>query len=114
MSDQERLAGYVAVWWLAVTDLLALLESLTEEEWSAPTDLPGWDVRAIASHVAHLEAILAGGEEETADVDLDGVPDVYQTEDGTVVRTVDDEAAHEPGWRGAPPPGRPARPSADS
>jgi uncharacterized protein (TIGR03083 family) len=68
MTDQERLAGYVDVWWQAITDFTDLLEQLTPEEWSTPTDLAGWDVRAVASHVAHLEAILAGGPEETAEV----------------------------------------------
>ncbi|MDO9494702.1 MAG: maleylpyruvate isomerase family mycothiol-dependent enzyme [Nocardioides sp.] len=68
MSDQERLAGYIDVWWEAVNDFTALLEQLTPEQWATPTDLPGWDVRAVASHVAHLEGILAGGPEETAEV----------------------------------------------
>lgn len=68
MDDREELAGYVEVWWRAVNDLLDLLESVPEEQWSTPTDLPGWDVRAVASHTAHLESILAGGPEETAEV----------------------------------------------
>ncbi|MCW2797368.1 maleylpyruvate isomerase family mycothiol-dependent enzyme [Nocardioides sp.] len=68
MTDQERLAGYVAVWWHAVTDFTDLLEELPPDQWSTATDLAGWDVRAVASHVAHLEGILAGGPEETADV----------------------------------------------
>lgn len=68
MDDQQRLMGYVEVWKQAIDDLLTLLDSLPEEDWSRPTDLPGWDVRAVASHTAHLEAILAGGPEETADV----------------------------------------------
>lgn len=68
MTDQERLAGYVDVWWQAITDFTDLLEQVPEEEWSTPTDLAGWDVRAVASHVAHLEGILAGCPEETADV----------------------------------------------
>lgn len=68
MSDQERLAGYVAIWWQAVNDVCDLLEELPEEQWSTPTDLAGWDVRAVASHLAHLEQILAGGPEETAEV----------------------------------------------
>lgn len=68
MDDQQRLAAYVEVWRQAVDDLLALLESLPDEEWSRPTDLPGWDVRAVAAHTAHLEAVLAGAPEETADV----------------------------------------------
>jgi uncharacterized protein (TIGR03083 family) len=68
MSDQERLAGYVDVWWRAVHDFTTLLEELPEEDWSTPTDLAGWDVRAVASHTAHLESILAGAPEETAEV----------------------------------------------
>lgn len=68
MSDQERLAGYVDLWWRAVNDFTALLEELDPEDWSAPTDLPGWDVKACASHTAHLEGVLAGAPEETAEV----------------------------------------------
>lgn len=68
MSDQERLAGYIDVWWQAIHDFTALLEEVPEEEWSTPTDLAGWDVRAVAAHTAHLESILAGAPEETAEV----------------------------------------------
>ena len=89
MSDQERLAGYVAIWWQAVGDLTALLEELPDEDWSAPTDLPGWDVRAIAAHTAHLEGVLAGNPEETVEA---GEPDHARglmglyTEQGVVAR----------------------------
>ncbi|WP_309650485.1 maleylpyruvate isomerase family mycothiol-dependent enzyme [Nocardioides sp.] len=68
MDDQQLLAGHIDVWWSAIDDFTTLLEELTPEQWDLPTDLPGWDVRAVAAHVAHLEAILAGGPEETADV----------------------------------------------
>lgn len=68
MSDRELLGTYVDAWWASVGDFVDLLEELPEEEWATPTDLPGWDVRAVAAHVAHLESILAGGPEETADV----------------------------------------------
>ncbi|WP_345262244.1 maleylpyruvate isomerase family mycothiol-dependent enzyme [Nocardioides nanhaiensis] len=68
MSDQERLAGYVEVWWQAIESFTALLEELPQEQWSTPTDLAGWDVRAVAAHTAHLEGILAGAPEETAEV----------------------------------------------
>ena len=67
-SDRAELAAYVEIWWQAVNDFVTLLEEIPEEEWDTPTDLPGWDVRAVASHVAHLEGILAGGPEETAEV----------------------------------------------
>ncbi|AWB89622.1 maleylpyruvate isomerase family mycothiol-dependent enzyme [Salinibacterium hongtaonis] len=60
MSDQRLLAGYIDVGRAAIDDFVQLLESLPPEDWSVPTDLPGWDVKAIASHVAHLESVLAG------------------------------------------------------
>ncbi|RYI99555.1 MAG: hypothetical protein EON52_25610, partial [Actinomycetales bacterium] len=64
MSDEELLRGYVDVWWQAINDFTDLLEELEEAEWATPTDLPGWDVRAVASHIAHLEGVLAGAGEE--------------------------------------------------
>jgi NhaA family Na+:H+ antiporter len=47
-------------------------------------------------------------EDEQADFDQDGIPDVYQR------ATVDDRADHKPTWEGTPPPGRATGPSADS
>ena len=89
MSDQERLAGYVDVWWQAVAGLTDLLEEVPEQEWSTPTDCPGWDVRAVAAHVAHLEGVLAGAPEETADIGepahVTGLTGMY-TEIGVVNR----------------------------
>lgn len=89
MSDQELLAGYVAVWWQAVNDFTGLLEKIPAEQWTTPTDLPGWDVRAIAAHIAHLEGILAGAPEETVDVGepahVTGLMGLY-TEQGVVAR----------------------------
>jgi uncharacterized protein (TIGR03083 family) len=70
MSDRERLAGYVDVWWQAVDDFTRLLEQVPAEQWSSPTDLPGWDVHACAAHTAHLESVLAGGPEETLEFDV--------------------------------------------
>ena len=89
MTDQELLSAYVDVWWQAINDFLDLLEELPDEEWSTPTDLPGWDVKAVASHIAHLEGILAGDPEETADVGepphVTGLMGLY-TEIGVVTR----------------------------
>jgi uncharacterized protein (TIGR03083 family) len=67
-DDRAELAAYVEVWWQAVNDFLDLLEQVPDEEWTTPTDLAGWDVRACAAHTAHLEGILAGNPEETAEV----------------------------------------------
>lgn len=89
MSDQERLAGYVDVWWQAVHDFTGLLEEVPAGQWSAPTDLAGWDVHAVAAHIAHLEGILAGNPEETVDVGepphVTGLMGLY-TEQGVVAR----------------------------
>jgi uncharacterized protein (TIGR03083 family) len=89
MTDRERLAGYVDVWWQAVNDFTALLEEIPPEEWSTPTDLDGWDVRAVAAHIAHLEGILAGAPEETVEVGepdhVTGLMGLY-TEQGVVAR----------------------------
>ena len=89
MTDQERLAGYVEVWWRAIDDFTSLLEEIPADQWSRPTDLAGWDVHAVAAHIAHLESILAGTPEETVDV---GEPDHvtglmgFYTEQGVVSR----------------------------
>lgn len=68
MSDAQRLTGLIDVWWQAVEDFTTLLEQVPEEEWSTPTDLPGWRVHDVAAHVAHLESLLAGAEHEEVDI----------------------------------------------
>ncbi len=67
-DDRDLLTGWTETWWQAIDDFTALLEDLDEAEWGTPTDLAGWDVRAVASHVAHLEQVLATGVEEHAEV----------------------------------------------
>lgn len=89
MTDQELLSAYADVWWQAINDFTDLLEELTAEEWSVATDLPGWDVKAVASHVAHIEGVLAGGSEETAEVGSPAhvaAPAGLYTEIGVVTR----------------------------
>lgn len=68
MSDRELLAGYVETWWSSVGDFLTLVDGLEPADWSRPTDLAGWDVHAVTAHVTHLESLLSGGPDETADV----------------------------------------------
>jgi uncharacterized protein (TIGR03083 family) len=55
-----RIDALIGVWRDAAADVLTLLRSLGEDDWRRPTDLPGWDVRAVAAHLAHLESVLAG------------------------------------------------------
>ena len=88
-SDQERLAGYVDTWTHAVDDVVLLLRDLTEEDWTRPTDLAGWDVRAVAAHLAHLESDLCGVEQTEVDVpELEHLtaPSARYTETGRIAR----------------------------
>ncbi|MGN6130991.1 MAG: maleylpyruvate isomerase family mycothiol-dependent enzyme, partial [Nocardioidaceae bacterium] len=62
---------------------------LSPEDWARPTDLPGWDVRAIACHLAHLESELAGNAQEPVEVpELEHVasPMGRYTEQGPLAR----------------------------
>jgi len=88
-SDQERLSGYVESWRNAVDDVVALLRSLDESDWSRPTDLPGWDVKGIACHLAHLESELAGVKQKRVELperDHYTAPTSAYTELGLVAR----------------------------
>lgn len=89
MSDQQELSEYVDLWWQAIDAFTALLEQVPVEQWSIPTDLPGWDVHAVAAHIAHLEGVLAGAPEETVAVGepshVRGLMGLY-TEQGVVAR----------------------------
>ncbi len=47
---------------LAATEydrVAALFERLTPEQWSAPTECPGWDVRAMAGHMLGMAQMAA-------------------------------------------------------
>jgi len=89
MSDTERMSELVRIWWQAIDDFTTLLETVPADEWATPTDLPGWDVHAVAAHTAHLESLLAGAEHD--DVEIGDVPHARGmmgrfTEQGVVAR----------------------------
>lgn len=67
-DDRALLAHLVDVWERAAADVVALLRSLDADDWHRPTDLPGWDVRAVAAHLAHLESELAGNPQQQVEV----------------------------------------------
>lgn len=67
-TDAERLRALVAVWWEAVDSFTRLLEHVGDDQWGTQTDLPGWDVHAVAAHTAHLEALLAGRPHDDVEV----------------------------------------------
>ncbi len=101
MTDgSEQLSAYADVWWEAVNDFTALLEDIPADGWDTPTDLPGWDIHAVAAHVAHLESLLAGNDHE--DVEIGDAPHARGlmgqfTEQGVVARRdrTPDELANE-------------------
>src|SRR3954464_8694716 len=64
----DRIGHLIDVWHAEATEVVALLRALDDDEWSRPTDLPGWDVRAVAAHLAHLESELAGNPQEQVQV----------------------------------------------
>ena len=68
MSDTERLQGYIDVWRVMVAENVALLRELDPDDWAKPTDLPGWNVRYVAAHLAHMESELAGNPQQQVDV----------------------------------------------
>lgn len=89
MSDAELLAGYVETWKRACADFVALGRSLNPDQLHLATDLEGWDVFDNIAHTAHLEHVLATGEEETLEFEagphVKGVTGWY-TEQGVVAR----------------------------
>lgn len=89
MSDAEVLAGYVETWKRACADFIALGGSLSPNELHVATDLEGWDVFDNIAHTAHLEHVLATGEEER--LEFDAGPHVksitgWYTEQGVIAR----------------------------
>ncbi len=88
-SDQEHLSRYVDTWESAAREVVALLRSLDESDWSRPTDLPGWDVRAVAAHLAHLESELSGAQQtpvEAPELNHASAPTAFYTEAGLAAR----------------------------
>jgi uncharacterized protein (TIGR03083 family) len=72
-----------------VDDVVTLLRSLDDSDWSRPTDLPGWDVKGVASHLAHLESELAGVKQKRVELperDHYTAPTSMYTELGLVAR----------------------------
>ena len=53
------LEPYVQAWQGTTRDLIDLLPTLSDDDWSRPTDCPGWSVHDVAAHLAHLETMLA-------------------------------------------------------
>lgn len=66
LDKSEVLAGLFAVW----DSIDALLDPLPESDWQAASPLPGWDVKAVVSHMVGTESFLAGIAAPQPDVDV--------------------------------------------
>ncbi len=53
----------LTVWDTAAEDLLGVLRELDEADFARSTALPGWRVREVLAHLAHLESEAAGMEQ---------------------------------------------------
>jgi uncharacterized protein (TIGR03083 family) len=72
VDKSEVLSGLFAVW----DSIDALLDGLPETSWQAATPLPGWDVKAVASHVIGTESFLAGIAAPQPDIDVSALDHV--------------------------------------
>ena len=73
LDKSEVVSGLFAVW----NDIDALLDGLSETEWQAVTPLPGWDVKAVVSHIIGTESFLAGIAAPEPDVDVSALDHVH-------------------------------------
>lgn len=72
VAKDRTVAALGEVW----ASLGELLGTLADEEWSAPSPLPGWDVKANVAHIIGTESMLAGEPSPDVDVDREANPHV--------------------------------------
>ncbi len=72
LDKSEVLSGLFAVW----DSIDALLAGLPESGWQVATSLPGWDVKAVVSHIIGTESFLAGIAAPEPDVDVSALDHV--------------------------------------
>ena len=68
LIPKDRTVAALGEVWASLDDLLA---SLSEEEWSAPTPLEGWDVQDNVAHIIGTEANLLGEPAPAVEIDRD-------------------------------------------
>ncbi len=66
LDKSDVLSGLFATW----DALDGLLSGLTEEQWQVSTPLPGWNVRALMSHIIGTESTLLGVAAPDIDTDV--------------------------------------------
>ena len=66
MISKDRTVEALREVWVSLDDLLG---GLPDDDWSKPSPLPGWDVKANVAHIIGTEAMLGG--EQAPDVVID-------------------------------------------
>jgi uncharacterized protein (TIGR03083 family) len=66
VDKADVLAGLFAVW----DEVDTVLAGLDDEQWQAPTPLPGWTVHDVTAHLIGTESMLQGVATPDADVDV--------------------------------------------
>lgn len=66
LAKSDVLSGLFGAW--EVID--QLLTDLPDEQFRSPTPLPGWDVRAVVSHIIGTESTLLGSALPEVDIDV--------------------------------------------
>lgn len=68
MIPKERTIAALGEEWRFLGDLLS---GLSDDQWSAPTPLAGWDVKDNVAHIVGTEAMLLGIETPQIEIDRD-------------------------------------------
>jgi uncharacterized protein (TIGR03083 family) len=72
LDKSAVLSALFAVW----DDIDALLAGLSETQWRAASPLPGWDVKALVSHMIGTASFLAGIAAPQPDIDVSALEHV--------------------------------------
>lgn len=70
LSKADVLTALFASW----ADIERLMSAVSEEQWRAPSPLPGWSVHDVVAHIVGTETMLLG--EQTPAYDAEGVAHV--------------------------------------
>jgi uncharacterized protein (TIGR03083 family) len=73
LDKREVLDGLFGCW----DEIDELLAGLSDEQWDAQTDLPGWRAHDVVSHIIGTESFLTGVPAPTPDCDVSKLPHVH-------------------------------------
>lgn len=74
LSEAATFDELFAAWQSASADFIDLVTPLSQEEWDAPTALPGWSVGDVVAHVGWIEGMLIGEIDPPHEPDWSSLP----------------------------------------